>query len=216
MSGEQGERGEVGERGVTGRVGETGAVGRTGEEGAAGRVGRVGDPGDPGARGSQGEKGYRGAQGYPGNQGNQGFIGGAGTTGPAGAPGTTGRAGADAVLVGRRALTLITVALVLFVGGVGTVLSIIALDNRTSIDRIQDLRESRLADVARTDELVCEENNRQDAIITAILRASVKMRELDEARPALTRKERALVRRSFKQLVQQNCGNLPSTRPFRR
>jgi hypothetical protein len=191
-------------------VGDAGAAGRAGD---AGRVGRAGDAGDTGR---QGEKGYRGAQGYPGNQGNQGFQGGGGARGPAGEPGTTGRAGADAVLLGRRALTVIAVALVLFVGGVGTVLSIIVLDSRASISRVQDLRQLRLADLARSDVLVCEENNRQDAIITAILRASVKTRELDTARPALTKKERALVLRSFKQLVQQNCKNLPSSRPFRR
>ena len=84
-----------------------------------------------------------------------------------------------------------------------------------AVDRIQDLRQSRIADVARADRFVCEENNRQDFIITAILRASVKTRELDAARPALTRKEKELVQRSFDELVQANCGDLP-TKPFRR
>jgi len=84
-----------------------------------------------------------------------------------------------------------------------------------AVDRIQDLRQSRIADVARADRFVCEENNRQDFIITAILRASVKTRELDAARPALTRKEKELVQKSFDELVQANCENLP-TKPFRR
>jgi len=175
--------------------------------------GERGERGETGATGGQGEKGDRGDAG---NQGNQGFQGRVAQRGPTGAQGTTGRAGADAVLIGKRALTVIAVALVIFVGGVGTVLSVMALDNRASIDHIQDLRQLRLADVARTDVLVCQENNRQDAIITAILRASVKTRELDAARPALTRKERELVQKSFDQLVQQNCRNLPSSRPFRR
>ena len=213
MNGEQGERGQQGTAGKAGEAGQTGAAGRTGDAGAAGRAGRAGDAG---ATGIQGEKGYRGAQGYPGNQGNQGFVGGGGAMGPVGKQGKTGQSGTDAVLIGRRALVTISVLLLLFVGGVGAVLSVLALSNRAAVDNVQDLREGRVTDIARADVAICEENNRQDAIITAILRSSVKTRELDLARPALTDREKALVRRSIKQLVQQDCTNLPSSRPFAR
>lgn len=169
--------------------------------------------GEQGERGHRGYPGRQGDQGDPGNQGNQGFHG-RGAAGPAGKQGMTGQSGADAVLIGRRALATIAVLLLLFVGSVGAVVSVVALSNRAAIEHVQDLREGRIADIARADIAICEENNRQDAIITAILRASVKARELDAARPALTPKEKALVRRSFKQLVQQNCTNLPSSRPF--
>ena len=216
MNGEQGERGQQGTAGKAGEAGQTGAAGRTGDAGAAGRAGRAGDAGDAGATGIQGEKGYRGAQGYPGNQGNQGFVGGGGAMGPVGERGATGKAGVDAVLIGRRALVTISVLLLLFVGGVGAVLSVLTLSNRAAVDNVQDLREGRVTDIARADVAICEENNRQDAIITAILRSSVKTRELDLARPALTDREKALVRRSIKQLVQQDCTNLPSSRPFAR
>ncbi len=78
--------------------------------------------------------------------------------------------------------------------------------------RTEDNRRDRLADGARTDVLICEENNRQDVVSTAILRASVKTRELDEARPTLTKKEKAVVLESYQQLVLQDCSNLPSVK----
>jgi hypothetical protein len=123
----------------------------------------------------------------------------------------------DAVLIGRRALTIIVVALLLFVGGVGSVLSIVAISNSDSIEHIQDLREDRLADVARADVLVCEENNRQDAILTALLKASDAARRLEVSRPPLTKKEKKLLRDSLASVVQRDCRRLPSaTKPFKR
>ena len=76
--------------------------------------------------------------------------------------------------------------------------------------RTEDGRQDSLADVARADVEICEENNRQDAIITALLKAADISRKLDTSRPALTKKEKMLLRDSLEAVEQQNCENLPS------
>jgi hypothetical protein len=119
----------------------------------------------------------------------------------------------DAVLIGRRALTLVVIALVLFVGGVGAVLSIVALANSAAIERIEELRRDRVAADSATDLLICEENNRQDTILTALLKSDRDARNFETIRPALTDEEKTLLRESLAAVTQKNCSRLPSTAP---
>ena len=201
-----GERGEQGTAGKAGAAGETGAAGRTGEAGAAGRAGRAGDAGHAGATGDQGEKGYRGAQGYPGNQGNQGFTGEGGIVGPAGEQGATGRPGIDAVLIGRRALTIVISLLVLFVGGVGAVLSIAAIDNSTEIGEIERVRGAVIARVQETSRLNCEANN----VLRRINRGVFEQRLKDDPGPPALEKE---LRGAVRDLEDLKCTTLPVFEP---
>jgi hypothetical protein len=172
--------------------------------------------GERGERGKTGDRGERGPQGDPGqgNQGNQGFRGGGGTAGPAGERGQRGQAGVDAVLIGRRALTIMVVALMLFVGGVGAVLSIVALRNNSAIERIEELRQQRVRDTAATAVAVCADNNRQDAILSALLRSTLAQRKR-EFSPPPTRTEQKLFKGSLKQLRPRDCFKLPAVKPYR-
>ncbi len=200
---EQGERGRQGSAGETGAVGRTGDAGVAGRAGEAGQTGRAGDAGHAGATGDQGVQGYRGLMGYPGNQGNQGFEGGTGIKGETGARGATGKAGADAVLIGRRALTIMAVTLLIFVGGVGSVLSIVAIQNSKSIERIESVRGDVIARVQETDRINCEAEN----VVRGINRGVFEKRlEDDPGGPKFEKK----LREAVVKLKERKCENLPA------
>jgi hypothetical protein len=112
----------------------------------------------------------------------------------------------DAVLIGRRALTLIVVVLVLFVGGVGSVLSIVALSNSSAIENIERVRGDVIARVQETDRLNCESEN----VVRRINRGVFQRRLADD--PGGPNFEKQL-RTAIRDLKDRDCANLPALAP---
>ncbi len=87
---------------------------------------------------------------------------------------------------------------------------------KRDVARIQDLRQARVADAARADEVMCQENNRQDAVLTALLRSNTESRKFESSRPPLALAEKRLLRDYLEKLAPRDCGRLSSSKPFKR
>lgn len=90
-----------------------------------------------------------------------------------------------------------------------------AVATTESVEADRELQRQRavtISNLQQSSKQNCEDNNRQDAVLTAILKTSETQRKQDTTRPPLNEAERAILKESYAKLKGRDCAHLPALR----